>query len=117
RHDGPGSPAARAPEAPVRPVRRAGPSRARWSARSRARQGASLALGPPLRRGFDLDGTLERAGDRQVRDGPSQVPRPCMALTMSKQDAAMDDMVEPQGARDVLPIPLAVSCSATRPWS
>ena len=36
---------------------------------------------------------------------PRQVPRPCMALTVSGQDAAMDDMVEPQGARDVLPIP------------
>jgi hypothetical protein len=36
---------------------------------------------------------------------PRQVLRPCMALTESGQDAAMDDMVEPQDARDVLPIP------------
>lgn len=90
---------------PSRPVPRAGPSRARWSARSRARQGASLALGPRRRRGFDLDGTLERAGVRQLRDGPGQVPRPGMARVVSVQDTAMDDMVEPRGARDVLPIP------------
>ena len=62
-------PAASAPAARPLAIERAGPSRWRWWARSRSRQGASLALGPRPWRGFGLDGSLDQAKDRQLRDG------------------------------------------------
>ena len=65
-------PAASAPAARPLAIERAGPSRWRWWARSRSRQGASLALGPRPWRGFGLDGSLDRAEDRQLRDGPGR---------------------------------------------
>ena len=65
-------PAASAPAARPLAIERAGPSRWRWWARSRSRQGASLALGPRPWRGFGLDGSLDRAEDRQLRDGPDR---------------------------------------------
>ena len=48
------------------------PSRWRWWARSRSRQGASLTLGPRRSRGFGLDGSLDQAEDRQLLDGPGR---------------------------------------------
>ena len=56
-------------------IERHGPSRNRWWARSRPRQGASLRSDHAERRGFGLDRTLDRAEDRRLRDGPDKSAR------------------------------------------
>jgi hypothetical protein len=73
------------------PRQRPGPSRGGWWARSRSRQGASLTLGPRRRRGFGLDGSLDRAEDRQLRDGPGQV----RALTSHRSPTTTCIMPDP----------------------
>ena len=85
------------------PRQRPGPSRGGWWARSRSHQGASLTLGPRLRRGFGLDGSVDRAEGRQLRDGPGR-SAPHVTPIKPARTNSMDNLLERDLVREPIPI-------------